>query len=276
MPSVQFVYLYGRSKSTVAPAVEASAESLAAWKYDLSPADDVLLEKVQRGCFQYFWQEVGTPALLAKDKTSDTVCSIAAVGFQLSSLPIAVERGWISRAEGQHRTLTVLRSLVDRRDNKKFGIYFHYLDERTGGLPDYTRTKHRYELQASTVDHALFQSGAMTAASYFGGDVEKLADYICNNANWQAVYDRRERLDHDGLASFDGARPRWSGGNSALILGVVQRRGAADLFPCGRGADGGAHGRAGGLLPAAATDQAASRPASVRGLLERVLVHLLF
>ena len=90
-------------QATVAPAVEASAESLAAWEYDLSPADEALLEKVQRGCFQYFWREVGTPAMLAKDKTSDTVCSIAAVGFQLASLPIAVERGWISRAEGQQR-----------------------------------------------------------------------------------------------------------------------------------------------------------------------------
>src|SRR5688500_7489681 len=40
-------------QATVAPAVEASAESLAAWDYDLSAADEALLEKVQRGCFQY-------------------------------------------------------------------------------------------------------------------------------------------------------------------------------------------------------------------------------
>jgi hypothetical protein len=178
-------------ETAVAPAVEASAESLAAWDYDLSADDEALLDKVQRGCFQYFWREVGASAMLAKDKTSDTVCSIAAVGFQLSSLPIAVERGWISRAQGQQRALTVLRSLINRHDNKKFGIYFHYLDERTGGLPDYTRTKHRYELQASTVDHALFQSGAMTAASYFGGEVERLTDRICTAANWHAVYDEK-------------------------------------------------------------------------------------
>jgi hypothetical protein len=176
-------------QATVAPAVDASAESLAAWKYDFSPADEALLEKVERGCFEYFWREVGTPAMLAKDKTSDTVCSIAAVGFQLSSLPIAVERGWISRAEGHERALTVLRSLVHRQDNKKFGIYFHYLDERSGGLPDYSRTKHRYELQASTVDHALLQSGAMTAGSYFGGEVDELAEDICAHANWRAVFD---------------------------------------------------------------------------------------
>ncbi len=73
------------------PAILASAESRSAWEYDFSPQDEALLEKIQRGCFQYFWKEVGSPAMLAKDKTTDTVCSIAAVGFQLSSLPIAVD-----------------------------------------------------------------------------------------------------------------------------------------------------------------------------------------
>jgi hypothetical protein len=169
--------------------IEATAESLAAWDQKLSAEDEALLDKIQRGCFEYFWKEVGEPAKLAKDKTSDTICSIAAVGFQLSSLPIGVERGWITRAEGEQRALTVLRSLTERADNKKFGIYLHFIDERHGGLPDFTRTKYRYELQASTVDHALLQAGAMTAASYFGGEVAKLADRIVADANWQAMTD---------------------------------------------------------------------------------------
>src|SRR6476620_5750261 len=75
------------------PKIEASRESLDAWRYHFSPEDEALLDKIQRGCFEYFWKEVGSPAMLAKDKTSDTICSTAAVGFQLSSLPIGVERG---------------------------------------------------------------------------------------------------------------------------------------------------------------------------------------
>lgn len=177
--------------TSVAPVVEASAESLSAWDYDFSATDEALLEKIERGCFQYLWREVGSPAMLAKDKSSDTVCSVAAVGFQLSSLPIGVDRGWITRAEGEQRALTVLRSLVERRDNKKFGIYLHFLDERTGGLPDFSRTKYRYELQASTVDHALLQAGAMTAASYFGGEIAKLAEQIAADANWREMYDEK-------------------------------------------------------------------------------------
>ncbi len=172
-------------------AIIASPESQSAWQYKFTADDEALLEEIQRGCFQYFWKEVGEPAKLAKDKTSDTVCSIAAVGFQLSSLPIGVERGWISHDEGKERALAVLRSLVQRHDNKKFGIYLHFLDERHGGLPDFSRTKYRYELQASTIDHSILQAGAMTAAMYFSGEVNELADHIVADANWRAMYDEK-------------------------------------------------------------------------------------
>jgi hypothetical protein len=172
--------------------IEASADSVAAWKYQFSKEDENLLDSIQKGCFQYLWNEVGTPAKLAKDKTSDTVCSIAAVGFQLASLPIGVERGWITKEQGSKRAATVLRSLIERSDNKKAGIYMHFLDERTGGQPDYSRTKYRYELVASTVDHALLQAGAMTAASYFKDGVAELAGKIAADANWRAMYDEKE------------------------------------------------------------------------------------
>lgn len=164
--------------------VVASAESLRAWGRPFSPEDERLLEQVQRGCFNYFWNEVGDPARLARDKTTDTVCSIAAVGFQLSSLPIGVERGWVSRAGAQQRAVTVLRALVERDDNKKRGIYLHFLDADTGGPPDASRTRRRYERTASTIDHALLQAGVMTASEYFGGRVRRLADRLIDAADW--------------------------------------------------------------------------------------------
>jgi hypothetical protein len=182
----------GREPVTTLPAdIVASPESLAAWQYKFSDADEKTLDQIQKGCFQYFWKEVGGPAMLAKDKTSDTICSTAAVGFQLSSFPIGVERGWITRAEGEQRALAVLRSLVERTDNKKFGIYLHFIDSASGGLPDFRRTRYRYELQASTVDHALLQAGAMTAASYFGGDVARLADKIAADSDWRSMFDEQ-------------------------------------------------------------------------------------
>src|SRR5262245_14994788 len=110
--SVALVLLWNSKTWSAEPAIEASNGSLVAWQYRFSSKADDLPDQIQRGCFNYLWNEVGSPAMLAKDKTSDTICSTAAVGFQLSSLPIGVERGWISRRDGQERALTVLRSLV--------------------------------------------------------------------------------------------------------------------------------------------------------------------
>lgn len=175
--------------ATTGPAIQASKDSVAAWNYKLTLDDEMLLNDIERGCFQYFWNEVGRPAMLAKDKTSDSICSTAAVGFQLSSLPIGVERGWISRDEGRERARIILSSLVERTDNKKFGIYLHFIDSATGGLSDFRKTKYRYELVASTVDHALLQAGAMTAASYFGGEVANLTQKIAEDADWRHLFD---------------------------------------------------------------------------------------
>ncbi len=173
------------------PAIEATAETLAASKYEFSADDEKLLDAIEKGCFQYFWNEVGKPTMLAKDKTSDTICSTAAVGFQLSSLPIGVERGWISKLEGEERAKTILHALVDRKDNKKLGIYFHFVNGENGGLPDFSKTKHHYELTASTVDHSLLQAGVMTAAVYFGGEVAKLADTLIADADWRGMFDEK-------------------------------------------------------------------------------------
>ncbi|MHC4089178.1 MAG: hypothetical protein ACYSVY_02685, partial [Planctomycetota bacterium] len=148
--------------------------------FQWSAADDALLDEVQRACFLYFWQEVGAAGLV-KDRKKAPVSSIAAVGFQLSALPIGVERGWISREQGQRRATDVLRTLIERKDNKKFGLYYHFLDYDTGG-----QSKSGYEVLVSTVDSALFIAGAIPASEYFGGTVKVLADRLVADADWTA------------------------------------------------------------------------------------------
>ncbi len=162
-----------------------------------SAADAAFLEEVQHACFLYFWQEVGEPAKLVRDRKKAPVSSIAAVGFQLASLPIGVERGWVSRAAAAERARTVLGALVPRDDNKKFGIYLHFPDMHTGGL-----SHEGYEVLASTVDHALFLAGAMVAAAYFGGEVDELVDQVIADSNWRAF-----ALEPHGLLSM-GWKPK--------------------------------------------------------------------
>jgi hypothetical protein len=169
----------------VVPALSAdilrSSETTAAMEYRFSPADEKLLDETQQACFRYFWVEVGTPSGLAKDRLKAPVASIASVGFQLSGLAIGVERKWITRVEGEQRARTILRTLLERTDNKKFGVYIHYPDLNTGGL-----SKEGFEILPSTVDHALLLAGAITAGEYFGSDVKALADRMVAETNWKA------------------------------------------------------------------------------------------
>lgn len=147
----------------------------------LTSEDEQLLDDIQRGAFQYLWREVGSPAGLVRDRTSTEISSVAAVGFQLSALPIGVERGWITRDEAEARALSILRSLTSRSDNQHQGIYQHFVDHHTAG--------HRAdapEVFAGTVDHALLQAGAIPAAMYFGGEVRRLVDLLIGRANWRA------------------------------------------------------------------------------------------
>jgi hypothetical protein len=174
----------------------------AAARHRFSEQDERLLDEIQRGCFEFLWQEVGDPVPVVKDRmTDDRVSSLAGVGFQLSSLPIGVERGWITREQAEKRALAILQAIIPRKDNKKFGIYQHYVDLNTGGM----HYADGMQVQASTVDHALLQAGAMTVASYFGGDVDRLADQMIAEANW-----RTYQVEPDGYISF-GWRPEDRG-----------------------------------------------------------------
>jgi hypothetical protein len=187
-------------------AVLRSRDTEAALRHAFSREDAALLDEVQQACFQYFWREVGSPAQLVRDRKKAPVSSVAAVGFQLSSLAVGVERGWITRAEGRLRAETVLRSLTERKDNKKFGVYVHYPDMNTGGL-----SHEGFEVLASTVDHALLLAGALTAAEYFGGEVEKLVAGMVAETNWKAFARGPEGFLSMGWKPDDAGRMDGSG-----------------------------------------------------------------
>lgn len=54
--------------------------------------------KFRKKTFQYFWNEANPENGLIKDRsTVDSPSSIAAVGFGLTAIPIAIERGWITK-----------------------------------------------------------------------------------------------------------------------------------------------------------------------------------
>src|SRR5690348_12073954 len=101
--------------------------------------DQALLERFQRGAFDYFlrWSNPEN-GLVADTSRDNSPCSIAVVGFALSCYPVAVERGWMSRADAARRTLSTLdffwNSLQssDPEATGYKGLYYHFIDMERG------------------------------------------------------------------------------------------------------------------------------------------------
>src|SRR4051812_17422305 len=71
--------------------------------FTFSAEDDELLDEVEHGAFLFLWNACSPETGMVVDRSSVKFASIAGVGFQLAALPVGVERGWITRAEGQDR-----------------------------------------------------------------------------------------------------------------------------------------------------------------------------
>jgi len=90
-----------------------------------------------------------------------------------------VERGWISREEGEKRILITLNTLKDLKRVK--GFWYHFIDPDTGkrGWKD----SHNIELSNASTGTMLL--GALAAAEYFGGEVEKLTYELYSTMDWK-------------------------------------------------------------------------------------------
>ena len=90
-----------------------------------------------------------------------------------------MERGWISREEGEKRIIITLKTL---RDLKRInGFWYHFIDPDTGkrGWKD----SHNIELSNASAGTMLL--GALAAAEYFGGEIEKLTYELYQAMNWK-------------------------------------------------------------------------------------------
>src|SRR5476649_2667467 len=153
---------------------------------DLS--DGALLDRLQRGAFSYLLDYVNPEnGLIADTSRSGSPCSIAVVGFALSCYPVAVENGWLSRADAVARTLKTLRffsqsSQAIGPDVTRYkGFYYHFLDLQTG--------LRVWQCELSLVDTALLVAGVITAASYFEGsgdeiEIRALGDALYRRIDW--------------------------------------------------------------------------------------------
>ncbi|MFI4959273.1 MAG: glucoamylase family protein, partial [Lysobacterales bacterium] len=187
------------------------------------------LQHLQNKAFAYFQYETNPLNGLVKDKTApdsaNWPASIAAVGLALSSYPVAVERGLMSKATAIKRTLVTLRFFHGSPQGNEpdatgyRGFYYHFLDMQTG--------RRAWKCELSTVDSAFLFAGMLTAAQYFNDDtaeqkeIRDLANFLYQRAEWPWAQAADGTIGH-GWHPESGFIPhRWQGYDEGLAMYVL-------------------------------------------------------
>ena len=111
---------------------------------DLPKEQKAMLDDLEKRTFQWFLDSENTKIGVTPDHWDGSTgegeffASIASSGFGLTAYGIAVERGWMKRADAVKRTLTTLRFFHDAKQSDdadatgNHGFFYHFLDMQTG------------------------------------------------------------------------------------------------------------------------------------------------
>ncbi len=128
-------------------------------------SDDALLTLVQKQTFKYFW-DFGHPVSgLARERnTSGDVVTSGGSGFGIMTIPVAIERNFISRAEGLERMQKIVGFLKDKTQ-KFHGAFPHWINGATGASVPFSTKDNGADL----VETSYLIQGLLTARQYFNG-----------------------------------------------------------------------------------------------------------
>ncbi|HTL17422.1 MAG TPA: glucoamylase family protein, partial [Patescibacteria group bacterium] len=181
------------------------------------------LDYLQQVSFDYFWYLANPANGLIPDRSAPgSACSIAAVGFGLTSIAIGIDHGWISRAEGASRVLATLKTFLHGPQGPGAsgmigykGWFYHFLNMNTAV---------RANGELSSIDTALLVAGILDSKQYFDRDVpdeaaiRKIADTIFARLDWSWMSRGSSMLSMGWLPGSGFIKSNWLGYNEAMIL----------------------------------------------------------
>lgn len=204
---------------------------------DPALTSDTLIDQLQHAAFDYFNIYTNpSNGLVADNSSPGAPCSIAAVGFALTALPVGVERGWIKREMALDQALTAARFFSREQRSKQpdaishRGFFFHFLDMQTG--------RRVWSSEVSSIDSAILGLGLLISAAYFDGasaeehELNELANDIVDRLDWQWMDDPQKRIRMGWKPESGFLKPRWTAYSEALLmfaLGLPDR--SAALHP---------------------------------------------
>lgn len=126
-------------------------------------SEDSLLTLVQQQTFKYFWDFAHPVSGLARERnTSGDIVTTGGSGFGMMALPVAVERGFITRAEALARMQQITGFLLHTAQ-RFHGAYPHWLNGATGAVVPFSAKDNGADL----VETSFLVAGLLTARQYF-------------------------------------------------------------------------------------------------------------
>ncbi|AJD43199.1 hypothetical protein C9413_09305 [Rhizobium sp. SEMIA 4085] len=189
----------------------------------IDDTDAALIDRLQKSAFDYFLRYSNPEnGLVADTSVAGVPCSIAAVGFALSSYAVAAERGWMTRREAAGRSVTTLRFFAGSHQGRERhatgyrGFYYHFLHMDSG---------HRaWNSELSTIDTTLLVAGMLTAAAYFDRtdavetEIRELAKFIYERIDWHWALNKGQTVSMGWKPGSGFLRWRWQGYDEAILL----------------------------------------------------------
>ncbi len=149
-------------------------------------SDNALLDLVQQQTFKYFWDFAHPISGLARERnTSGDLVTSGGSGFGIMTIPVAINRNFITRAQGLARMQTIVAFLKNTAVKVK-GAFPHWLNGATGAIIPFSANDNGADL----VETSYLMMGLLTARQYFNdaGATETALrndiNTLYNNVEW--------------------------------------------------------------------------------------------
>jgi hypothetical protein len=208
-------------------------------------SDNAFMDYLEEANFDYYWYTANPTNGLVPDRSAGgapggSAASIFAVGLGLTAIGIAVDHGWITRAQGAARVQTTLNTFWNGPQGSNTtgeigyqGWFYHFLDMNAA-----TRSG---SSELSSIDSTFLLAGILYAKQYFNGNnatetnIQTLASDIFNRVNWlwfapdipgtNAV--RMGWLPESGFSTFGD----WKGYNEGMLLYLLGMGASSNTLP---------------------------------------------
>lgn len=136
----------------------------------LGLSDESLMDRVQQQTFRFFWEGAHPGSGLARDRipaypnSPPEQIATGGSGFGVMAVIVAVERGWVTRAEAVQRVGDMVDALV--RAERYHGAYPHFMDGNSGASIDFSEK----DDAADIVETSLLLQGLLCVREYFDRD----------------------------------------------------------------------------------------------------------